>query len=374
MRIAIVIYSLAGGGAERVTCHLANAWAARGYEVAVVTLEGVDNDAYALAPDVERVGLGLASQSKNAITGLIENLWRIHTLRHALKKLQPDVVIGMMTTAGVLAVLSSIGKKWKVIPAERIHPPKVSLSRSWEFLRRWSYPRAAAVVTLAEESRHWIEANCPGSRSVVIPNPVVLPLPEGDPQVPTENYVHPNDRIILGVGRLDGQKGFDILIQAFSGVADSFPAWRLVVLGEGPDRGRLAAQVERAGLEDRILLPGRAGNMGEWYKRADLYVMSSRFEGFPNVLVEAMSHGLPAISFNCDTGPGDIIRHGVDGLLVNPVGDVPALIDALTQLMGDKARRTDMASRAIEVGDRYTMSRILVEWDRIFFEVLDERR
>ncbi len=113
-----------------------------------------------------------------------------------------------------------------------------------------------------------------------------------------------------------------------------------------------------------------AGNVGDWYQRADLYVMSSRFEGFPNTLVESMAHECAAVSYDCDTGPRDIIRHGVDGLLVSPVGDVPALAEALHQLMQDDEVRQRMRQRAIEIRERYSLKAILTLWDKLFNEAV----
>lgn len=116
-------------------------------------------------------------------------------------------------------------------------------------------------------------------------------------------------------------------------------------------------------------MPGIAGNVGEWCRNASIFVMSSRFEGFPNALAEAMACGCPAVSYDCDTGPREIIRDGIDGLLVRPVGDVAALAKALGRLMGDDELRKRMADRAPEVIERYSIQKILALWDRVFEEV-----
>jgi glycosyltransferase involved in cell wall biosynthesis len=120
------------------------------------------------------------------------------------------------------------------------------------------------------------------------------------------------------------------------------------------------------GLTGRIMLPGRAGNTSDWYRRADLYVMSSHYEGFPNALCEAMAHGCAAVSFDCDTGPRDIIRHGENGLLVSPVGDSQALSSALDELMGNDKLRHRMSKKALDVRQRYSMECILLKWDELF--------
>jgi glycosyltransferase involved in cell wall biosynthesis len=158
---------------------------------------------------------------------------------------------------------------------------------------------------------------------------------------------------------LDEGKQFDRLIEAFSRLAIRHADWDLVILGEGAERENLEGVIELLDLNSRVRMPGRCGNVGDWYERADLYVMSSRFEGFPNTLAEAMAYGCAAVSYDCDTGPRDIIRNEVDGLLVRPVGDVSALAEALDKMMGNEALRKDMGIRAIEVRERFSPERIL---------------
>jgi glycosyltransferase involved in cell wall biosynthesis len=216
-----------------------------------------------------------------------------------------------------------------------------------------------------EESLAWLKQGIPAARGVVIPNPVSYPLPVGEPVVAVADHVPAGRKLLLAVGRLDPQKQFDCLLEAFSRLMARHAGWDLAILGEGPERGRLQDAIARLGLESRVRMPGRAGNVGDWYERADLYVMSSRFEGFPNTLAEAMAHGCAAVSYDCDTGPRDIIRHEVDGLLVRPVGDVAALSEALDSLMGDEARRTAMGSRASEVRERFAPERIFALWQSI---------
>jgi glycosyltransferase involved in cell wall biosynthesis len=170
---------------------------------------------------------------------------------------------------------------------------------------------------------------------------------------------------LLGVGRLSVEKNFAALVGAFGLLAPRHPDWDLVILGEGPARAALEAQVRDAGLQGRVFLPGRVGNPGEWYGHAALYGMSSDFEGFPNTLVEAMACGLPAVSFDCDTGPRDIIRHGLDGLLVPP-GQAALFGAALDLLMSNDELRRAFASRATQVRERFAMPKVAAMWEALF--------
>ena len=369
MRLLFFIHSLSGGGAERVTVNLANHWAAKGWQITIVTLAPLSLDFYKLDPAVERIALELAGESRNVLAGLWKNLQRVRALRQVLRQVQPDIALALMSTANVILALATRGlANVCAIGAERIHPPQLPLGAQWEALRRSTYGQLAAVVALTQESAEWLRMHTRAQRVPIIPNMALWPLAVQAPRLIPETVRVADRYILLAVGRLDKEKGFDWLLEAFTALARKYYDWTLVILGEGPERRALETQVQAARLDGRVFLPGRAGNVGEWYERADLYVMSSRFEGFPNTLAEAMAHGLPAVSFDCDTGPRDIIRPEVDGLLVPP-GNVDALTAALDRLMGDAALRAQFAARAVEVRERFSMERIAGMWEELFVEV-----
>jgi glycosyltransferase involved in cell wall biosynthesis len=368
LKLLFFIHSLSSGGAERVTANLANHWADKGWDITVVTLAPQNNDFYALHPVVKRIALELAGDSGNVLAGLWQNLRRVFALRRVLRQFQPTIALGMTTTANILLALATWGlPQVHAIGSERIHPPQWPLGVIWEGLRCRTYDRLAAVTALTRESADWLKTHTGARRVPVIPNPTLWPLPMQAPRITPDSLCQSGRHLLLAVGRLEAQKGFDWLEDVFINLAKIYPDWDLVILGEGPHRATLQDQVRAAGLEKRVFLPGRAGNVSEWYERADLYVMSSRFEGFPNTLAEAMAHGLAAVSFDCDTGPRDLIRHEVDGLLV-PSGDVVGLSAALSQLMGDVALRQRFAERAVEVRERFSMERIAGMWEELFKE------
>ncbi|MGH8523297.1 MAG: glycosyltransferase family 4 protein, partial [Gammaproteobacteria bacterium] len=275
----------------------------------------------------------------------------------------------LMSTANVILALATRGlANVCAIGCEQIHPPQLPLGVQWGALRRSTYGRLAAVVAVTQESAEWLRTHTRAQRVPIIPNMALWPLAVHAPRLIPETVRGADRRILLAVGRLDKQKGFDWLLEAFSALARKYYDWNLAILGEGQERRALETQVQAARLDGRVFLPGRARNVGEWYERADLYVMSSRFEGFPLTLAEAMAHGLPAVSFDCDTGPRDIIRPEVDGLLVPP-GNVEALTAALDRLMGDAALRVQFAVRALEARERFSIERIAGMWKELFEEV-----
>lgn len=370
-RILIFIHSLSSGGAERVAANLSRYWAEQGQKVTIVTLAGTEQDFYSLDPRVQRIALNLAGESENLGAALVANLRRIRMLRRILRREQPDVVLSMMTTANVLAALAAKGLSCPLIISERIHPPQLPLGRIWEMLRRWSYGWSQAVVALTRESADWLRQHTTARRVVVIPNAVPWPLPSQPPVIKPQSLFTDSRKVVLAVGRLAPQKGFELLLEAFARVAHERQDWDLFILGEGPERQLLEGLAKSLGISDRVYLPGRVGNVGDWYARAQFYVLSSHFEGFPNTLVEALAAGCPAVSFDCETGPRDIIRHETDGLLVPP-GDVQALASAMVRLMDNKELRNHFAARAVEARERFSIKHIGAIWDKLFNEVMKE--
>nr|WP_282451758.1 glycosyltransferase family 4 protein [Marinobacter koreensis] len=363
---------MSSGGAERVTVTLANYWAAKGTDVVIVTVTGEDLDFYPLHPAVRRIGLALDGVSRGSLEGIANNYRRVVALRAILVKERPSIAIALMPAANVLLVLASMGMGIPTIGSERVHPPCMPLGRLWESARRLCYGRLRAIVAQTELSANWLAENSTAERDriTVIPNPVTLPLLASRPSLVLAECKRDMGykRILLAVGRLDRQKGFDRLIDGFAQLADQQPEWGLVILGEGEQRSALEAQCRANGVEARVCLPGSVGNVGECYDAADLYVMTSRFEGFPNTLLEALAHGLPSVAVDCETGPSEILRHEVDGLLV-PQDDSAALVGALERLMMDDELRKSFGKRAVEARQRFAVERVARMWEKLFSNV-----
>jgi len=367
LKLLVFIHSLSSGGAERVATNLTNYWAEKNWEVTIVTMAGIELDFYKLHPSIHRVSLNTTEDSTNLLVAIKHNYWRVQTLRRVLKQQQPEVALAFMTSANILLAIASRGLNLSVIGAERIHPPMVPLSKVWEWLRRRSYHYLDAVTALTTETAQWLKTNTAVQCVPVIPNAVTYPIASYLSNVKF-NLLSKYSFNLIAVGRLNSQKGFKDLLLAFSVLAPRFPDWHLTILGEGGCRDLLERMRKELKLEQRVSLPGAVGNIGEWYEEADLYVMSSLFEGFPNTLIEAMAYGLPVVSVDCDTGPRDIIRHEVDGLLI-PQNNNEALVEALATLMSDKLLRHQYSMRAVEIRQRLSMGRIAAMWEKLFVEI-----
>ncbi|OGR35009.1 MAG: hypothetical protein A2051_10360 [Desulfovibrionales bacterium GWA2_65_9] len=371
--IAFVISSLGLGGAERALVDLANRLAARGHELTVLTLEGSGQESFfPLRPEVRRLCLDLKRPSMGLVSGVLANLGRVRALRRTLRDVKPDAVLGFIDTTNVLTLLACLGLGVRVVVAERSVPGVHPVGRLWSALRRLTYPLAAAVVV---QSRDALMRLSPLARrkAVVLPNAVARPdhtAPAPPPDLPPElpPSLPKNAQLVLALGRLSPEKNLDALVRAFAALAPKYPGLLLALVGEGPERARLAALAQELGLADRVLLPGAAKNPAPWLAQAQLFVLPSRYEGFPNALCEAMAHSRAVIATDCPGGVADIVRHGQNGWLL-PVccgdGLAPALAEAMNTLLADPALRTRLGLRASEVLERFHPEAILARWEEL---------
>lgn len=366
MRLTLVISQLWGGGAERVMSVLASSWAEQGKEVSVLTFDREDAPRYPIHPSVKVRGLGLLAPSRHFFHGLLQNVRRIRVLRRAIRESQPDLVISFMDCTNVLTLFSTRGLETPIIVAEHCGPSGYEIGPVWNTLRQRVYPRAHALVCLTNATLARFRETM-RVRGHVIPNSVSVP-----PAVARYNNApggRSTGRVLIAMGRLVPEKGFDLLLNAFQRVAGRHPDWSVTILGDGPLKETLAKQAETLGLADRVRFPGWFEDPFSILSAADLFVLSSRFEGFPLALCEAMACGLPVVSFDCPSGPRDIIRDGADGILVPPQ-DAAALAAALDRLMGDPEERQRLASRAPEVVTRFSRDRALSLWENLFQDLL----
>jgi glycosyltransferase involved in cell wall biosynthesis len=362
VRICGVIASLGAGGAERVMLELCAAWAARGDEVTLLTLDDGSQDFYALPAGVHRRPLALASVSASAFDAVRSNLRRIRTLEEAIRVAAADVVVSFTDQTNVLTLLATRGMAVPVIVSERTDPRRHDIGHAWRLLRRRTYPRAAAVVVQTERLRPWAERHVTSSHVHVIGNP--LRTSHADPVA-----MHLRHHLIVAMGRCVPSKGFDMLVRAVGTLHASFPDWRLVIHGDGPGREALQSLIVSLGVAHVITLPGRTTHTDVALEQASVFCLPSRYEGFPNVLLEAMSHGCACVATDCDSGPAELLMDGEVGALV-PVDDITALTTSLAHLMRSVDVRTELGARARASCSRFALTAILEAWDAVFSSVL----
>lgn len=331
-------------------------WAEAGHDVTLITLADESDDVYQTHSRVRRIALALMKESRSLGDGVVLNLRRARAIRRLLGELRPDVFVSFHVQLNVLALLACLRLRIPIVVSERVHPPAHRIGRPWRFLRRATYRLADVLVVQSEEARRWARRLVHADRIRVIPNAVSEPF-----RAPA-NAADSRGPMVLGVGRLVPQKGFDLLIRAFGAIAGRHPGWSLAIIGEGPEEQELRTLAQGLGLESRIQFAGRVTEPERYYRAAGLFVLSSRFEGFPNALLEAMACGCASISTDCKTGPSEIIRDGIDGLLV-PSEDVAPLASAMERLIGNAALRREMGVRAREVTTRFGRERVMGMWD-----------
>ncbi|GLZ13957.1 hypothetical protein Acsp04_41920 [Actinomadura sp. NBRC 104425] len=282
------------------------------------------------------------------------SLWTDLCLLRALRGPAPDVLVGTRPSLNLLA--AELGGRGVVT----IGQDHMNLAAYRPRLRREiarAYRRLTAVAVLTEASRAGYRQVLAGAPTRVVRIPNALPKLPGGPSPRTA-------KVILAAGRLTRQKGFDLLLRAYAPLAAAHPGWTLRIFGAGPRRDALRAAIAEHGLTGRVQLCGRTPDLAGEMTRASVYVLSSRFEGMPMVLLEAMGKGLAVVAFDCPTGPGEMITDGCDGLVV-PAEDVPALTAALRRVIGDAGLRDRLGARAAATARGYRLELVGPEWERL---------
>jgi glycosyltransferase involved in cell wall biosynthesis len=349
----MVTGSLEAGGAERVLADMANYWNSEGWRITIATWAGrTSEDFYALDPGVQRVWLDVDTPGTSALAKLWAYVRRVRKLRRLLANVRPDAVLSFIDTSNVMTLLACMGLRLRVVVSERISgAADPGIPWIWRILRIATYRLADSVVAQTPDAAGWISRLC-GVTAVAIPNPLRT-LPESD---------GPREPLILAVGRLTHQKGFDILIRAFSHLQPEFPSWRLVIIGAGEEHSVLLRLSAQLNLGDRVEFRPPVKDIDSWMARAGFVVQPSRFEGFPNVILEAMGMGAAVISADCRSGPAQIIKDGVNGRLV-PVDDAAALARVMAELLSRPEERARLGNEARNVRQAFRQDLVMKQWE-----------
>ncbi|MEC4819419.1 MAG: glycosyltransferase family 4 protein, partial [Scytonema sp. PMC 1069.18] len=278
-------------------------------------------------------------------------------------------VISFLDTTNIVTLLALTSTNYPVLLSEQNNPRTNSKGKMWDYLRFLTYPIAAKVISTSQGVDSYFDW-LPKSKRAVIYNP--LATVEDGKTFDFTQGVDADKKWIIAMGRLTYQKGFDILLQAFHQIVNKYPNWQLIILGEGQLRSELENLRDDLGLNHQVILPGVIKNPFPLLKKSHIFVLSSRFEGFGNVLIEAMACGLPVISTDCPSGPREIIRDGIDGILV-PNEDISALASAMDRLMSDEQERQCLASHAPEGVTRFNLEKIVEMWEVLFSEFLHKK-
>ena len=340
------VSSLDDGGAQRVISILASRMVQKGMDVEIVTYL----DAPVLYPIHSEVKITCV-QKETEKKSLISNLlW----LRSYFKE-NAEIVLSFLAPFNMIALVATMGLRVPIVVADRNDPAKVPGSKVIRIARDILYVFADQVVVQTEANKAYFKVL--SKKTTVIYNPVDLKEYTG------LALKSEKDKIIVSAGRLMPQKNQKMLIDAFSAIMKKFPEYQLVIYGEGSYREELESYVKALKLEERVFMPGSVTDLYDKMKSAELFVLSSDYEGMPNALIEAMCMGLPVISTKV-SGATDLINHGKNGLLTE-VGDKKEMENAMEQMLSDENLREQMAIEAVQLAEMLRTDEILKQWQEI---------
>lgn len=344
-KVLFVISNISFGGAQRVVWTLTKCMGKMGVEPVVVAV-GHSTNNYTLPEGVKVIQLG---QKRN-----LEALSTIGKMRKVIKAEKPSVVISMGVTTGLFSVPAVLGLNVAHIISER-NDPKSFDGKTWvKNVSRAMMKQGSGFVFQTEEARDFYPEKI-RNRGCVIPNPIMATnLPDAEPCA--------GKPVIVTMGRLAQQKNHRLLIDAFALLLRTYPTHKLHIYGFGELQEQTAVYIQEKGLQDSVVLFGACNDVLTRIRDAEMFVLSSDFEGMPNALMEAMAMGLPCISTDCPCGgPRYLIRHGENGLLV-PVGDVESMAAAMARLTEDPDLRISMGSAAKQLRQDLSAEKISRQW------------
>ena len=351
-KIVIITRNMVGDGAERVIAQLSNYFAAQGKKCNILTLNN-DEVFYKLDPSISVLPVGQKHENK-----LLDKFLRYRQVRKMVLEQKPDLVLSMPEEIGVYVLLALLGTGIPTYVSERNNPwvmPDVKVTR---ILRSLMYPTAKGLIFQTEMAKSFFPESIQ-KKGVVLKNPV-------DAQRIPAQYVGEREKVVVAAGRLSEQKNMPLLLKAFARFSPNHPEFKLRIFGEGELREALTALAQTLNIAEKLELPGRSTTLLEKMNSAAMFVLSSDYEGMPNVLLEAMCMGMPSISTDCPSGgPRELIEDGVNGLLV-PVGDVDALAAAMEK-MADPDFAAKMAEAAYGIREELTSAEVFVSWYRYLF-------
>lgn len=356
LRILLAVGSLAGGGAERVVAWLANSLAERGDTVCLLTQKARTHDFFRVSPAVTRVAVGEHRYlDSSKVSGVVNRIRLYHAIRTTTKRESIDVVLSFIDRFNVDVLLSLVASRIPVVVAERTDPAHSVLTPLLRGLRPHLYRHLARTVVVQREvtanilRREWRLPSV-----VTIPNAMLLATNE-------HSVGSVREKVVLSVGRLSAEKGHSTLIESWGAVAHAWPGWRLRIAGDGPLRPVLEAQAHRLGIANVVDFLGTIADVTPEYRSASVFVLPSRFEGFPNALLEAMAAGCPPIASNTAGASVDLIRSGHNGLLVPPE-DSEVLAQALITLMSNAELRTRYGVESMNSLGQFSQDRVIHLW------------
>ena len=355
-KIAFILGGLNYGGAERVASGMIRYWVQLRRPLAIISRRGPDNDFFEIPKNLERYNLGGEGPSANKLVALLKNIPFVFRLRKAIKQSGAEVVVSFLTKTNIHTIMASFGLGIRVVISERNDTTRQQYPWPWPLLRKQLYRYADVVTANSQIALDGMAFYVPSEKLHLVENPVDFP----------EELAQPDQsNMILNVGRLVPQKAQHVLLEAFAGLPESRrDGWSCHFLGDGElyySLKRLSAKLE---VESSVVFHGLVKNPGDYYNKAGLFVLSSEFEGTPNVLLEAMAHGLPVIVSDSLPGALQFVSDGENGFVFRS-GDSPDLGEKMLQLIGDPELRKQFGKKSRAAVSRLSTYKVMKKWNRL---------
>jgi glycosyltransferase involved in cell wall biosynthesis len=354
MKICFIIHDITErAGSERAQANLANALTSRGESVSIWSCYCRNSSpGFNISSGVE-VSYG----RRKPLPYFLDYPWLICAFALFVIRRRPQWIVCTDTNRLIVALLAVLVPGVQLAVWEHFALSHSITKARGRLSRRLASMLASSIVTLTERDRElYSELFSPSGTVTTIPNILKLPL--------VESSVRRQE--VLALGRLAPQKGFDLLIEAWSIARQSLPTWSLRIVGDGPMRDELARQASSLGIESSVTFAPFSENPFSLYSECGIFVLSSRFEGLPFVLIEAMTCGAACVSFDCPNGPREVIRSGVNGILV-PAEGVNALANALVKLGENPALRERLGEAARGVSQTFSEPRVTASWHQVLY-------
>ncbi len=346
--VLFITGSMGRGGAERVISILTNELVNRGWKVHIATILS-GKVGYDLNPVIDLIDL-----SNEKMNQLLDTPRMIRAIRKVVKEIKPDAVISFMLTINIVTWLAAMGLNIRFIPSER-NDPSTGRSKLKHWLSCRAYANSYRTVFQTERAKSYFPKSVQ-QKGVIIPNPVKV----------DEFYIPTGNHKIVSVGRLELQKNKKLLIEAFYDVYKNHSEYSLHIYGEGTQEGELRQLIGKLGLDDKVFMHGNVNDVHKQISDAEIFVLSSDYEGLSNALLEAMMMGLPCVTTDC-AGATDAVENGVDGIIV-PIRDRKKLAAAMEKLISDENMRNQFSQKAIEHSKKFSVDNVVNQWEDIIAE------
>ncbi|KAA1246950.1 glycosyltransferase family 4 protein [Aquimarina sp. RZ0] len=354
-KVDFVISTLNGGGAERVMTLVTDYLANRDYDVSIITFN--KGDAYELNPKINRVKL--YSENVQVRSNTIKSIYSLKKYYNNKSNL-PDIIIAFTTSINLIAIIVAKLCGLKVIVSEHNNHLN-NLKKKLKFTKQYVYRYADLVTVLTSYDIDYymgFDINV-----IVMPNPCTFE--------PFVNEEVARNKVILAVGNLNRYhvKGFDNLITIVDSILEENPAWKLKIVGDG-DKTFIKDLVMKTGIQEQVEFTNFTKKISELMQCSEIFILPSRNEGLPMVLLEAMSQGMACIAYDCKTGPSDIIDNNINGLLVEDQ-DIDQMQMKLRKMMNSKDLRDELRQNAIRITDKYSLELIGEKWEKTIYDVIN---